>query len=97
VHGTVSYLVSVQPGPQYTMGELKVENVDEPMREKIAAALPLSSGAPFNEGAIIGMTATRNVNPDVERFFATENLFYKLNLNDDAHTVDVDLTPERKP
>jgi outer membrane protein insertion porin family len=95
--GTVSYLVSVQPGPQYTMGELKVENVDEPMREKIAAALPLSSGAPFNEGAIISMTATHNVNPDLERFFATENLFYKLNLNDDAHTVDVDLTPEKKP
>ena len=96
-HGTVSYLVTVQPGAQYTMGELKVENVDESMREKIAAALPLPSGAPFNEGAIISMTATHNVNPDLEHFFATENLLYKLNLNDDAHTVDVDLTPEKKP
>jgi outer membrane protein assembly factor BamA len=96
-HGTVSYLVTAQPGPVYTMGELKVENVDDDMREKIAAALPLPQGAPFNEGAIVGMTATHNMNPELERFFVSENLFYKLNLNDDAHTVDVDLTPEKKP
>jgi outer membrane protein assembly factor BamA len=96
-HGTVSYLVTAQPGPQYTMGALKIENVDDEMREKIAAALTLPQGAPFNEAAIMSMTATHNVNPQVERFFATQNLFYKLNLNDDAHIVDVDLTPQRKP
>ena len=96
-HATVSYLVRAQPGPVYTMGELKVENVDEEMREKIAAALPLPQGAPFNEGAIVSMTATHNVSPELERFFVSENLFYKLNLNDEAHTVDVDLTPQKKP
>jgi outer membrane protein assembly factor BamA len=95
-HGTVSYLVTAQPGPQYTMGALKVENVDDEMGEKIAAALTMPQGAPFNEAAIVSMTATHNVNPEVEHFFTTQNLFYKLNLNDDAHTVDVDLTPQVK-
>jgi len=95
--GTVNYLITVQPGPQYTMGALQVEDVDDTMRPMIAQALHMPQGSPFNEGAIIGMTATHNVNPELERFFATENLFYKLNLNDDAHTVDVDLTPQKKP
>ena len=96
-HGTVNYLITVQPGPQYTMGELKVENVDDQMRPMIVAALNMPQGAPFNEGAIIGMTATHNVNPELERFFLSENLLYQLNLNDDAHTVDVDLKPQKKP
>ena len=96
-HGTVSYTITAQPGPQYTMGALKIENVDDALREKIAAGLKMPQGAPFNEGAIVSMTATHDVDPDLERFFATTNLSYKLNLNDAAHTVDVDLTPQKKP
>jgi outer membrane protein assembly factor BamA len=96
-NGTVNYTITAQPGPQYTMGTLKIENVDDEMRERIASALNMPPGAPFSEGAIVSMTATHAVNPELERFFATTNLSYKLSLNDAAHTVDVDLTPQKKP
>jgi outer membrane protein assembly factor BamA len=95
-HGTVNFLITAQPGPQYTMGQLSVENVSAETRQMIATALNLPQGAPFNEGAVIGITTASNVNPDLQRFFAAESMYYTLNLHDDSHTVDVDFTPAKK-
>jgi outer membrane protein insertion porin family len=94
--GTVSYLITVEPGPVYTMGTLQVENVSEDLRAAIVKVWPMQAGMPFNEGAILGMTATHGINPALERVFATVDLRYKVNLHEDVHTADVDLRLERK-
>lgn len=95
-HGTVNFLITAQPGPQYTMGKLRVENADAETRQMIAAALNLPQGAVFNEGAVISITTASNANPDLQRFFAAESMYYTLNLHDDSHTVDVDFTPAKR-
>ena len=95
-HAMVSYAVSAQPGPVYTMGSVKVENVTDDLRALILKAWPLPAGSTFNEGAILGLTATHNVNPALERVFAAANLRYAITLHDDVHTVDVVLRLERK-
>ncbi|WP_263359458.1 POTRA domain-containing protein [Acidicapsa ligni] len=94
--GTVSYTVAAEPGPIYTMGKLTVENVSEDLRAAILKAWPVAAGTPFNEGAILGMVATHDVNPALERVFATVDLRYTLHLNEDVRTVDVNLRLERK-
>lgn len=93
---TVSYTVTAVPGPVYTMGILRVDNVADDLRAAIAKAWPVSAGAPFNEGAILSMTATNNVNPALERVFAQTTLHYSLNLHDDTHTVDLTLRLDKK-
>jgi outer membrane protein insertion porin family len=94
--GKVHYTVAVTPGPVYTVGRLTVESAGESLSRAIASALNLSPGAVFNESELLGMTATHTVSPEVEQFFATESLSYKLNLHDDVHTVDIDILPEKK-
>jgi outer membrane protein assembly factor BamA len=95
---TVSYDVTATPGPVYTMGTFRIDNVTDDLRAAIVKAWPVPAGAPFNEGAILGMAATHDeVNPALGRVFAQVNLRYTLNLHDDAHTVDLTLRLERKP
>lgn len=93
---TVNYAVSVEPGPAYSMGTLKVENASDDLRAEIVKAWPVPAGAPFNEGAIRGFTATQGVNPTLERIFAVVNLRYTLHMHDDVHTIDLDLRLEKK-
>lgn len=78
------------------MGVLKVENVTEDLRAAILKAWPIKAGDPFNEGAILNLTATHGVDPILERVFAAVNLRYALNLHDDVRTVDVLMRLERK-
>ena len=91
-----NYKVSAEPGPVYSMGALKVNNVSADVRTAIAGAWPMASGATFNEGTILGMTATHGVNAALERLFPTVSMRYALRLHDEARTVDVDLTLEKK-
>ncbi|HXR39090.1 MAG TPA: POTRA domain-containing protein [Terracidiphilus sp.] len=95
-HGTVSFSVTVVPGPVYTMGKFSVENVTDDLRAQIVAAWGMAAGAVFNEGAIRGFFATVGVHPALERVFATVNLRYVLRSNDDSHTVDVALFLSKK-
>jgi outer membrane protein assembly factor BamA len=92
----VSYTVSAQPGPQYTMGKFRVENVSDDLRAAIVTAWPMPPGAIFNEGSIRGMTATNGVHPQLERVFQTVNITYSLAPHEDTHTVDVTLRLEKK-
>ena len=94
--GTVSFTVSADPGPAYTMGTLTIENVSDELRAAILAAWEMHQGAVFNEGAIRGFFATAGVHPALERVFATVNVSYVLHPNDDSHTVDVVLRLDRK-
>ncbi len=95
-NGTVSYSVTVDPGPVYTMGTLTIENVSDDLRAAILAVWIMPPGSVFNEGAIRGFFATYNVHPALERVFATVNVKYTMHLNDDNHSVDLVLRLERK-
>jgi outer membrane protein assembly factor BamA len=94
--GTVSFVVSVEPGPAYTMGALRIDNVSDELRAAMLSAWKMPAGSVFNEGAIRGFFATHNVNPALERVFATVNFKYNLQLNDENHTVDVTLRLEKR-
>ena len=92
----VSYTVNVDPGPVYTMGQLAIEHVSGDLRGAMLAAWKMPAGSVFNEGAIMGFFATHGVNPALERTFATVNVRYVLRVNDDTHTVDLELILENK-
>ena len=94
--GTVSYTVTAEPGPVYTMGTLKILNVSDDLRDAMVAAWKVPSGAVFNEGATRSLLAARDSNPTLARAFAGVSLFYTTRLHDDIRTVDVDITLERK-
>ena len=94
--GAVTYTVTAQPGPQYTMGNLTIENVSDELRAMMLKAWKMPAGSVFNEGAILGFFATHNVNPELERVFANVNLKTTERLNDANHTVDLTLRLERK-
>lgn len=94
--GTAIFAVMVEPGPVYKMGALTIQNVSDDLRAAMLAAWPMPTGAVFNEGAILGFFATHGVNPALERVFATVDLKYVMNFNDDARTVDLVLRLERK-
>jgi outer membrane protein insertion porin family len=94
--GTASFTVTVEPGPVYTMGSLTIENVSDDLRAAMLAAWKMPAGAVFNEGAIRGFFATHDVNPALERVFATINYSCVLHINDDSRAVDVVLQLERK-
>jgi outer membrane protein assembly factor BamA len=86
---TVSYAVTVTPGPLYAMGKLTVENVSDDLRAAILAAWKIPPGTVFNEGAVRSFFATQGVNPALERVLASAAVHYTQTLNDDTHTVDL--------
>lgn len=94
--GTVSYTVSAVPGPVYSMGKLTIENVSDDLRAMILKAWKMPEGSVFNEGYILGLMATHDVNPQLERIFAVVKAKYTLNINDASHTVDVVLRLEKR-
>jgi outer membrane protein assembly factor BamA len=96
-NSTVSYAVTAEPGPVYTMGALKVDNAADDVILALKKAWTVPPGAPFNEGAILSLGATQGVYPAFERFMHTVKLSYTLQLHDDTHTVDLTLKFEKKP
>ena len=95
--GTVSYAVTVEPGPAYTMGKLSIENVGDDLRAMMLAAWKMPAGAVFNESAVRNYFFLEDANPQLQRIFAAVNCKYSLHLNDDTHTVDVVLRLEKRP
>ncbi|MGO9434588.1 MAG: POTRA domain-containing protein [Terracidiphilus sp.] len=93
---TVSYLVSVDPGPVYTMGALSIENVTDDLRATMLAAWKVPAGSVFNENSVLSFFATRGVNPALEQVFSGANCKYFMHPNDSTHVVDVTLTLEKK-
>jgi outer membrane protein assembly factor BamA len=94
--GTVSFAVTVEPGPVYNMGTLTIQGVSDDLRAAMLAGWTMPTGAVFNESAILGFFATHDVNPALERVFASVDVKYVLNLNDEARVVDLVLRLERK-
>jgi outer membrane protein assembly factor BamA len=96
VSARVSYSVTAVPGPVFNMGKLTIENVSDDLRAAILKAWKMREGSVFDEGAILGFFATHDVNPQLERIFATVKVKYTLRVNDDSHTVDTVIRLERK-
>lgn len=94
--GTVSYVVTAEPGPVYTMGKLSIENVSDDLRAAMLSAWKMPAGSTFNEGCVRAYFATHDVNPVLERVFAAVNLSYNLTLQESDRTVDVVLRLEKK-
>jgi len=94
--GTVTYTVTVNPGPQYQMGKLTIENVSDDLRALMLAAWKMPAGSVFDESAILRFFAIGDANPALARIFAAVNCKYTLAQNDDSKTVDVVLRLERK-
>jgi outer membrane protein insertion porin family len=94
--GTASFTVNVEPGPLYTMGTLKIDNVSDDIRTMMLAAWKMPAGVVFNESAVRGFYAIGDRNPTLNRLFAAVNCRYNLTLNDDTHTVDVVLKLEKR-
>lgn len=94
--GTVSFSVAVEPGPVYTMGTLRIDNVGDEVRTAMMAAWKMPAGAVFNESVVLSFFAIGDANPGLKRLFASVNCKYNLTLNDDTHTADVVLRLEKK-
>jgi outer membrane protein assembly factor BamA len=94
--GTVSYTVKVEPGPQYKMGTLTIQNSAADLKAAMLEAWKMPAGAVFNEGAVRAYFTTQDVYPALERTFAKADCIYKLALNDDLLTVDVTLRVQKK-
>ena len=92
----VSFDVTADPGPVYTMGALTVENVSDDLRAAILAAWSMPRGSVFNEMSVRSFFAKTGVHRAVERVYSTVNFKYVLQLNDEARTVDVELHLEKK-
>jgi hypothetical protein len=78
------------------MGLFRIQNASDELKAVILDAWKIPQGAVFNEGALREFAAVHNSNPTLQRLFATVNAFYSLKLHDNVHTVDVDLSLERK-
>jgi outer membrane protein insertion porin family len=93
---TVSFLVEVDPGPAYTMGTLRIDNVGDDVRTAMMAAWKMPAGVVFNESAVVNFFAIGDANPQLKRLFAGVNCKYVMTLNDDTHTVDVVLRLDKR-
>ena len=94
---TVSYLVSVDSGPIYMMGGLSIDNVTDDLRSAMLAAWTMPAGSVFDESAISTFFSSNGPNPALARAFSGAGYRYTLQPHDDARTVDVKLTLEKKP
>jgi outer membrane protein assembly factor BamA len=95
-HATVSYTVSVNPGPVYTMGRLAIEHVAGTLRGAILASWKMPEGSVFNESAVMDYFSDRKLSSDLKRTFATVNVKYIPHLDDAQKTVGVELILENK-
>lgn len=75
--GTVSFYVNAVPGPEYTMGALGIEGVDDDLRGRILSAWKLPTGAVFDEGAIMSLFGTQT-DRTPQRLFAVTKCSYML-------------------
>jgi len=94
-HGTVTYNVTVDPGPVYTMGKLAIQNGADDLRAAMLDAWKLPEGAVYNEGAVKSFYANLPPTSRLARTMTSANLKYSVKLNRDSHTVDITLRMER--
>ena len=97
VKALVSYNVSAEPGAQFTMGKLTIENANDELRAAILAEWALPAGAVFNPAKLLGGVDAKAKDPALRRYLAGEALKYAMQVHDETHTVDVTLHLEKNP
>lgn len=99
--GTVSYAVTAVPGPVFTMGALRVVNVPDQLHDQLVAAWKIPAGATFDEVAVRRLASTlaasSSVGAELRHALTIADIHSTLKLNEELHTVDVELTLVRKP
>ena len=94
--GTVSYTVTVDRGPVYTMGKLVIQNGADDLRGAMLAAWKMPAGAVFNEGAMRGFYDKLPPKSPLARTMINADLMFSAKLDKEIHTVDVTLRMEKK-
>jgi len=94
--GTVSYMVAVDPGAEYRMGKLTIENVNDDLRAIMLSEWKMPAGAVFDESAILRFFSIGDANQTLKRIFQAVTCKYSLTVNDDSKTVDVVLRLEKR-
>ena len=99
----VRYTVTATAGPQYKMGQLTIANVDENLHSRMLAlwqklyGQKMPTGAVFNESALMSYYAIdKSVDPEMNRLFSSVKCNYKLTMNDEERTIDVQLRLEKR-
>ena len=95
--GTVTYAVTADPGPIFTMGALRVVNVQDDLHDALLSAWRIPAGVAFNESMARNLATAPNLAPELRHALTLANIHSTLKLHEDIHTVDVELTLVRKP
>lgn len=86
---TVSYAVSVDPGPVYHMGQLALQNVSDEQRAEILRVWPLHAGDVYNVGEVASFLVMHKKElHSLDGWSAT----WKAFAHEDTHIVDVVVT-----
>lgn len=94
--GSVSYTITADPGPTFTMGSVRVVNVQDDLRDALQAAWKMRAGEVFNEGMAHNIAASPDLTPELRHALTVANIHSTLKLHENTHTVDVELTLVRK-
>ncbi len=94
--GTVSFLVTVDPGAEYRMGKLTIQNVSDDLRALMLSEWKMPAGTVFDESAILRFFAVGDANPTLKRIYQTASCTYTLTTDDESKTVDVVLRLEKR-
>jgi outer membrane protein insertion porin family len=85
----VSYIVTVTPGVQYAFHSMTLTGVNDQQREDFMHAWKMQTGMPYNGAYILTFL---HDNSGVLRSLDGYSLQWKQMVNDNNHTVDVQLT-----
>ena len=94
--GIVNFTVAAEPGAQYAMGKLTIDNANDDLRVAILSDWVMAEGAAFNPRRLLGGPDAQPTNAALQRYLAHEELKYTFQYHDDTHTIDVTLHLERR-
>ncbi|HTJ29743.1 MAG TPA: POTRA domain-containing protein [Acidobacteriaceae bacterium] len=95
--GAVTYAITAEPGPTFTMGALRIVNLGDDLHDALQSAWTLPAGAVFDESTARKIAASPNLSPLLKHALTVANIHSTLKLHEETHTVDVELTMVRKP
>ena len=86
---TVNYTISVQPGPVFTMGELKLFNVNDEQKAEVLRYWPLHTGDVYDATVALNfLLKNKNNLPSLRGWSGT----WKAFEHEDTHVVNLEVT-----
>lgn len=90
--GTVSYTISVQPGPVFTMGDLTLNNLNEQQHAEVMRLWPLHKGDVYDATVALNfLLKNKNNLPSLQGWSGA----WKAYEHEDTHIVDLVVTFRR--